>query len=429
MSRQNSHRKTGCTECENAGAVSRRRFLQAIGVTGAAVATSPLFAARAAFATGAYSGPILIVLSLRGGIDGLSLVPPVGDADYARNRPNIAIPQARAIDTGDRLFGLHPSLAPLQPLWNNGQLAAVHAVGTPDQSRSHFEATDTLERAAPGSSLRTGWLDRVLGVAGSGTVFEAVALGDGTAPGLLAGPEQALATYSLDSFTLQSLDWVGPRLTTALRALHSDANLPNQFAATMTLDALDTVANVVTNFGGAHNGAVYPDFEKNRLAAGLADAAALIRADVGLQALTLDVDSWDMHADLGNGGDGWFADQIGGVAAAIAAFAVDLGALFDKVTIVTLSEFGRRVQENGSGGVDHGHGNAVLLAGGGLTTAKVHGTWPGLADANLDDGDVAGTTDYRNILGEYLVKRAGLTTSQLSSVFPGFTPTFLGAFS
>jgi uncharacterized protein (DUF1501 family) len=327
------------------------------------------------------------------------------------------------------MFGLHPSLAPLQPLWNAGKLAAVHAVGTPDQSRSHFEATDTLERAAPGSSLRTGWLDRVLGVAGTGTVFEAVALGDGTAPGLLAGPQQALATYSLDSFKLQSLDWVGPRLTTALRALHSDANLPNQGAATMTLDALDTVAGVVTNFGGPHNGAVYPNVERNRLAAALADAAALIRADVGLQALTMDVDSWDMHSGLGAGGDGWFADQIGGVAAAIAAFATDLGALFDKVTIVTLSEFGRRVEENGSGGVDHGHGNAVLLAGGGLTTAKVWGTWPGLADAKLDDGDLAGTTDYRNILGEYLVKRGGLSTGQLGTVFPGLTPSFVGAFT
>lgn len=429
MSRQNTHRRTGCPECEDAGGLSRRRFLQAVGVTGATVAASPMLAARAAFAAGSYSGPILLVLSLRGGMDGLSLVPPVGDADYARLRPSIAIPSARAIGTGDRMFGLHPALAPLQPLWNSGKLAAVHAVGTPDSSRSHFEATDTLERAAPGSSIRTGWLDRVLGVAGTGTVFEAVALGDGTAPGLLTGPELALATYSLDSFSLQGLDWVGPRLTTALRALHSDPTLPNQGAATMTLDALETVANVVTNFGGPRNGAVYPDFNSNRLAAALADAAALIRADVGLQALTLDVDNWDMHSGLGAGGDGWFADQIGGVAAAIAAFATDLGALFDRVTIVTLSEFGRRVEENGSGGVDHGHGNAVLLAGGGLAAAKVHGTWPGLAAADLDDGDLAGTTDYRNILGEYLVKRAGLSTGQLGTVFPGLTPTFLGAFT
>jgi uncharacterized protein (DUF1501 family) len=428
MSRQNVHRRTGCTECESAGVLSRRRFLQAAGVTGAAVGASPFLAARAAFAAGAWNGPILIVLSLRGGMDGLSLVPPLGDADYARNRPTIAIPAAGAIDTGDHMFGLHPALAPLKPLWNSGKLAAVHAVGTPDASRSHFEATDVLERAAPGSSVRTGWLDRVLGTAGSGTVFEAVALGDGTAPGLLAGPAQALTTYSLDSFTLQSLDWVGPRLTTALRALHSDAKLPNQAAATMTLDALTTAANVVTTFGGPRNGAVYPDVKKNRLAAGLADAAALIRANVGLQALTLDVGNWDMHAGLGAGGDGWFGDQIGAVAAAIAAFAVDLGALFDKVTIVTLSEFGRRVTENGSGGVDHGHGNAVLLAGGGLSAAKVHGTWPGLAAADLDHGDLAGTTDYRQILGEYLVRRMGLSTAQLGTVFPGVTPNFVGAF-
>lgn len=425
-----SHRKSnGCPECADTNSLSRRRFLQAVGVTGAAVAAGPLLSARAAYAAGSWSGPILVVISLRGGMDGLSLVPPIGDPAYAVKRPTIAITEATAIPTGDRMFGLHPALSPLQSLWNNGKLAAVHAVGTPDQTRSHFSATDELERAAPGTSIRTGWLDRVLGVAGTGTVFEAVALGDGTAPGLLAGPQQALATYSLDSFTLQSLDWVGPRLTTALRALHSNPDLPNQGAATMTLDALATVSSVLTNFGGPRNGAVYPNPEQNRLSAALKDAAALIRADVGLQALTMDVGDWDMHAGLGSPGEGWFHDQAGGVAAALAAFAQDLGTTFDRVTVVTLSEFGRRVEENGSGGVDHGHGNAVLLAGGGLSSAKVFGTWPGLADAKLDDGDLAGTTDYRNVLGEYLVKRMGLSTSQLGQVFPGITPSFVGAFA
>lgn len=416
-----------CAECASAGALSRRRFLQAIGAAGAAVAASPMLSARAAYAAGPYSGPILIVLSLRGGMDGLSLVPPLGDADYARNRPNIAVPASTAIPTGNPMFGLHPALAPLQPLWSNGRAAVVHAVGTPDQSRSHFEATDELERAAPGSSLRTGWLDRVLGVAGTGTVFEAVALGWGGVPGSLAGPHGALSTYSLESFTLQSLDWVGSRLTTVLRAVHNNPDLPHADDATLTLDALGTVASVVANHAGPRNGATYP--AESRLGASLADAAALIRADVGLQALTIDVDNWDMHSGLGNAGGGWFAEQMGEVAASLAAFAVDLGSAFDRVTVVTLSEFGRRVEENGSGGVDHGHGNAVLLLGGGLVGGTVHGSWPGLADNNLDEGDLAGTTDFRNVLGEYLVKRAGLTTSQLATVFPGVTPQFVGAFS
>lgn len=419
---------SSCPDCAHAGALSRRRFLQAVGVAGAAVAASPMLAARAAYASGTYTGPILIVLSLRGGMDGLSLVPPLGDPDYARNRPSIAVPSGSAIPTGNPMFGMHPALAPLQPLWNGGALAFVHAVGTPDQSRSHFEATDELERAAPGSSLRTGWLDRVLGVAGTGTTFEAVALGWGGVPGLLAGPHGALSTYSLESFTLQSLNWVGPRLTTVLRALHSNADLPYADDATLTLDALGTMASVVANHSGPRNGATYPT--ESRLGAALADAAALIRADVGLQALTIDVDNWDMHSGLGNAVDGWFATQMGEVASALAAFATDLGpTLFNRVNVVTLSEFGRRVEENGSGGVDHGHGNAVMLLGGGLDGTKVHGTWPGLADNQLDWGDLAGTTDFRNVLGEFLVKRAGLTTSQLGTVFPGLTPQFVGAFS
>lgn len=417
---------SSCRECDESGTLSRRRFLQAIGVTGAAVAASPLLSARAAFAAGVYTGPILLVISLRGGMDGLSLVPPIGDADYARKRPNIAVPAATAIATGDRMFGLHPALAPLTPLWSGGKLAFVHAVGSPDQTRSHFSATDELERAAPGTSIRTGWLDRVLGVAGTGTTFEAVALGSGGVPRLLSGPSNALSVHSLANFKLQSLDWVGPRFTTVLRAVHSNPDLPFAAAATTTLDALDTAAAVLTTHGGVRNGAVYP--QNSRLGSALADAAALIRANVGLQALAVDVGDWDMHSGLGNAGGGDFAAKAGEVAAAVAAFATDLGNAFDRVTVVTLSEFGRRVQENGSGGVDHGYGNAVLLAGGGLVGTTVHGPWPTLADAELDHGDLAGTTDYRNVLGEYLVKRAGLTTGQLSTVFPGLTPQFVGAF-
>ncbi|GAA0633687.1 DUF1501 domain-containing protein [Sporichthya brevicatena] len=426
MTRQIPSPNDGCPECAEVGTLNRRRFLQALGVTGAAVAATPALSARAAYAAGAYSGPILLVISLRGGMDGLSLVPPVGDPDYARKRPNIAIPTATAIPTGNPTFGLHPALAPLKPLWNDGRLAFVHAVGSPDASRSHFSATDELDRAAPGTSIRTGWLDRVLGVAGTGTTFEAVALGTGGVPRLMSGPNEALGLASLATFKLQSLDWVGPRLTTALRALHDNANLPHASAATATLAALDTAASVVTNHGSPRNGAVYP--KNSALGAALADAAALIRANVGLQALAVDVGDWDMHSGLGNRGEGAFAVKAGDIAASLAAFATDLGDAFNRVTVVTLSEFGRRVQENGSGGVDHGYGNAVLLAGGGLVGTKVHGTWPTLADAKLDHGDLAGTTDFRNVLGEYLVKRAGLTTSQLGTVFPGVTPSFVGAF-
>jgi uncharacterized protein (DUF1501 family) len=410
--------------------MSRRKFLQRLGIAGAAgVATGSLISTRAAFAsTPTWDGPILIVLSLRGGFDGLSAVAPIGDPDYATKRPGIAIPSGTALPTGDRMFGLHPSFAPLKPMWDARTMAAVHAVGTPDQTRSHFSATAELEQAAPGSSLRTGWLDRVLGAAGTGTVFEAVQLGSGKPAGLLAGDAPVMSTYRLTDFTLDSLDWVGARMTNTLHALHSNTTLPMAAPALLTLAALDTTAAVVAGHPGPANGASYP--ANSDLGKALSDAAALIRGNVGVQAITVDVGNWDMHENLGSAGTGWMADNLSDVANSIAAFATDVGpAVMSKVTIVTLSEFGRRVEQNGSGGVDHGHGNVVLLVGGGLAGGQVHGTWPTLADDALDDGDLAGTTDYRDVLSECLSKRFGLSQSDLSAVFPGFTPTFPGAFS
>jgi uncharacterized protein (DUF1501 family) len=406
--------------------MSRRRFLQAIGVTGTALAASSLLPARAAWAAGPHRGPVLVVISLRGGMDGLSLVPPVGDPHYALARPSIAVPPRTALPTGDPRFGLHPALAPLRPLWQSGRLAFVHAVGSPDASRSHFEATAELERAAPGGSVHSGWLDRVVAVNGTHSAFEAVALGVGGRPGLLTGRSDVLTMPSLDAFTLSAPEPLRPAMIAALRALHDDPRLPHADAGRTTLDALATLAKVRKDNKGPGNGVTYP--AGNRLGAALADAAQLIRADVGLAALALEVGGWDMHIALGNAGEGQFAGLIGQVAQAIAAFATDLGEDFDRVTVVTLSEFGRRVAQNGSGGVDHGYGNAVLLAGGGLAGAKVHGRWPGLGKDDLDHGDLAGTTDYRDVLGEFLVTRAGLSAGELSTVFPGLRPRFVGAF-
>ncbi len=412
--------------CPEQRGLSRRRFLQGLGVAAGAVAAAPLVSSRAAYAAG-YSGNVLVILSLRGGFDGLSAVAPVGDPDYARTRPGIAVPASLALPTGDRRFGLHPALAPLLPLWQAGTMAAVHAVGTPDLSRSHFSATEELERAAPGTSLRTGWLDRVLGANGSGTVFEAVQLGSGTPAPLLAGPSPALAARSLKDFSLASRDWVGPRMTDTLRALHTGTTLPAVPAALTTFAALDATAAAVKADAGPGGGAVYPP--RNDLAAALQDAAVLIRANVGLQALTLDVGDWDLHSDLGAAGGGTMATKLADLAAALAAFVKDLGPLFAKVNVVTVSEFGRRVAENGSGGVDHGHGNAVLLLGGGLRGGQVHGRWPGLTDPALDAGDLAGTTDYRDVLAEALLRRGGLPPAALSAVFPGLSPQPVGAFA
>lgn len=416
-----------CAHAHPGPALSRRRLLQGLGLVGVAAA-APTLSSRAAYAAGgSWDGPVLLVLSLRGGFDGLSAVAPVGDPDYVRARPTIAVPAASALPTGDRMFGLHPALAPLLPLWQAGTMAAVHAVGTPDGSRSHFTAMDELERAAPGTSIRTGWLDRVLGIAGTGSAFEAVQLGSGTPARLLAGPVPALAARSLAGFNLLGADRVGTRMADTLRALHTDSPLPCAAPALLALRALDETARVVAADPGPQGGATYPT--GSPLGAALADAAVLLRADVGLQTLTVDVGAWDLHADLGARGTGPMAAQLADLAGSLAAFARDLGPLFDRVTVVTISEFGRRVAENGSGGADHGHGNAVLLLGGGLRGGRVHGQWPGLRPDALDQGDLAGTTDYRDVLAEYLVNRFGLSTTALADVFPGLTPAPPGAFT
>lgn len=429
MPAQRGHEHDGCDHASTSVGLNRRRVLQGMGLVGGAALASPLISSQAAYAaSGSWDGNVLIVLSLRGGFDGVSAIVPVGDASYAAARPNLAIPAQRTLPTGDRLFGLHPSLASVKPLWDAGAMCAVHAVGTPNTSRSHFYASDDLDRAAPGTSIRTGWLDRALGLVAAGSVFEGVHLGGGNAGILFTGPVSALSSSSLADISLAGADWVGARMTTALKELHQGSTRPGITEAMTMLDALGTVAGVVKTDTKPKNGAVYPTSDE--IGSPLADAARLIRANVGLQMLTIDFDNWDFHADFGTRGEGAYADKLKLLADSIAAFATDLGpTLWAKTTIVTVSEFGRRIAENGSGGVDHGFGNAMMLFGGGLKGGgKVLGTWPGLTSNALFDGDLAGTTDYRNVMADILVNRCRITEAKLSTVFPGLTRKTTGAY-
>jgi uncharacterized protein (DUF1501 family) len=405
-----------------AAALSRRTLLKGLGLGALAAAGTPAFAQAVYADTPGYDGDILIVLSLRGGMDGLSAVAPVGDPDYARLRPTIAVPASKAVPTGDRMFGLHPALAPLQPLWDAGLFGAVHAVGTPDQSRSHFQATEELERAAPGSGLRTGWLNRVMGTRPtSGSPFESMQAGKGIPSPLLGGPDPVLAVKSLEGFTLAA-DWTGPRFAAAVAALHAGSPRPWAAAASSTLAAVGRTAELAKADPAPAHGASYPATDLGRA---MRDVARLVKADAGLQSVAVDMGDWDLHSGLGAAGGGEMADRLGDLAGALLAFATDIGAaMLARTTLVTMSEFGRRAAENGSGGADHGHGNAVLLLGGGIVGGKVHGRWPGLTDASLDHGDLAGTTDYRDVLADVLRHRCGM--SDLSSVFPGYTPRALG---
>jgi uncharacterized protein (DUF1501 family) len=404
--------------------VSRRTVLAGAGMVGLAGLAAPLLSTQVAYAASpSYTGDVVVVLSLRGGFDGLSALPPVGDPGYLAARPTIGIPAPLATPLSG-VFGLHPGLAALKPLWSAGRLAALHAVGQPSPTRSHFEATGELERAAPGSTIRTGWLDRVLTVRGAAGPFQAVTVGGASLPLTLAGPAPATSMSSVDSFSLATWSGIAPQFQTALSTLYGDVDGPASTQAATTLGAL-SAATAMKNAGYAPaNGAVYPT---SALGNALRDVARLIKNPATpVQVVTVDYGNWDMHVDQGAPGNpaGWMHRQLLDLAACLVAFDKDLGTTMGRVSLVTLSEFGRRVVENGSGGADHGHGNVVFVLGGGVRGGQMYGAWPGLTPAVLDQGDLPMATDYRNVLGEILVKRCGITS--LSGVFPGLAYAPLG---
>jgi uncharacterized protein (DUF1501 family) len=407
--------------CPESRGLARRSLLKGLAAgVGLAVVDGPVPGTRYAFgASSPYVGDTLVVLSLRGGFDGLNAIVPVGDPAYLAARPSIGLPERVLIPAGG-IFGLHPALAPLKPFWDDGTFGAVHAVGQVNPTRSHFQAMTELERAAPGSSVRTGWLDRTLGLRAPGSVFQGAQVGSTETPLSLSGPAPELTLHTLKDFDVNGA-WDATeraRWTTALRALHADAPEVIAGPARAALGAVTTAAAITAQTDPAANGAQYPD---STLGAALRDVARLMKQGVGLQVACVDDGDWDMHAGVGAPDDGWMHDNLTDLAQALAAFATDLGSLLGGVTLVTLSEFGRRVGENASGGVDHGHGNAVLLLGGGVAGGKVHGRWPGLDDAHLVDGDLAGTTDHRALLAEILAVRCG--QSDVTQIFPGLGPT------
>lgn len=412
-------------EQRGCSAIPRRRVLQA-GLLGAGAAAwamaNPISMRVAMAAEPNYAGDVLVVLSLRGGHDGLSAIIPIGDPNYLTARPNIGIPSSSVISLGDPLFALHPAMAPLKPFWDNGTFGAVHAVGQPDETRSHFEAMEAMEKAAPNSSLRTGWLDRAIGLRGmSGSVFQALQMGNSSTTMAFNGDSQELALGSIGDFKLQGTGGSDPediaetkRWIDAIKAMNVDAPATIKAPLTAAMGALETAASLAAQTYVPL--APYPDTD---LARALRDTAQLIKANIGVQVVALDFDSWDMHENLGRFDDewGWMRRQLDELSGAMAAFATDLGPKFNSTTLVTMSEFGRRVEENQSGGVDHGHGNSMMLLGGNVNGKQVHGEWPTLAPDKLDNGDLAGKQDYRVVLAEILEKRCN--QPNISSVFPG----------
>jgi len=423
-----THETDGVRECgcpEDTGELSRRSFLAGAAATGALTGlVSAGLSTSTAFAATPYHGDVMVVLSLRGGMDGLNVVVPTGDPDYHNLRPTIGI-KARALLPLEGIFGLHPAMKPLMPWWRKGKLGFVHAVGQQSPSRSHFQAMADMEAAAPGSSLRTGWLDRTLGLRARGTSLQGCQVGSNLAAGMFIGPSPEMVMTTVPEFTMHGVpDAAGRRnWTRALRKLQHGAPETLRAPTQATIEALGQVAPLQRQGYRPRSTAHYPNTE---LGQALKSVAWLIKARVGLQVAAVDYGDWDMHAGMGRTDKGWLHDKMTELSQALNAFALDLGPKLDNVTLITLTEFGRRAAENGSQGTDHGHGQAVMLLGGGVRGGRVHGAWPGLRDVDLDQGDLAGPNDYRALLAEILEKRCGAGTAATSQVFPGLSSDRIG---
>lgn len=375
---------------------------------------------QTAFAKTGRADNVLVVLSQRGGCDGMSLVVPYGDPAYAAARPTIGIPPSKLLQT-DGMFGLHPQLAPLQGFWKQGRLAAVHAVGLPAPNRSHFSAIEEVEEADPGSSERIGWLNRMVGMTDPGSLYAAIQVGQEVPETEISGPQPCLAASDVEKVHVY-----GP--VNAMQQRKASLKYAwGQFGGSLGqagLDALDTAARwspVLRIPEQPQHGAEYPGTD---LGDALAQSARVIRADVGAEVITVDHSSWDMHADLGTLDSGLMRIMAGDLAQSVAAFFIDLGSLAEHVTLVTVSEFGRRVAENGDAGLDHGYGNAMFVMGAGVKGGQVYGRWPWLDPAHLVDGDLKVTTDYRSVLYEVVSSR--FPAVSLHKLFPGFHPKRVG---
>ncbi|AVP98740.1 hypothetical protein C7S18_16775 [Ahniella affigens] len=359
---------------------------------------------------------VLVVVFQRGGMDGLNAVVPYGDADYYRLRPTIGLPRpgqgTGAVLDLDGFFGFHPSLAPLLPIYQAGQLAVVQATGFKHESRSHFECQDRIERATMATrSVTTGWLNRHLSVIGGDASFQSVAVGNAL-PGSLRGPAPVIGLRSIGDFTLQTQSKRKALLEAQLQRLY-DTNDLLAATGTQALGSIDELSQANPLQYPVEHGATYPN---TTFGSQMQQIAQLIKAGVGLEVASADIGGWDHH----NNEAPQMNTLLGELANTLAAFHTDLGAVnMANVTVLTMTEFGRRAYQNASSGTDHGSAFCTIAMGGGVLGGQVYRAWPGLSDARLYNGDLDITIDYRDVLAEALSKRHG--NSNLSSVFPDYT--------
>ena len=414
--------------------LTRRIFLRGSAIAMAGMGSAPMWLARAAAAEGRKRKTMLAIF-MRGAADGLNIVAPFGDPRYREVRPTLGLQPPRPQDENpnngpfgslidlDGKFGLHPGLRLFKELWDKKQLAIVEAAGSPDPSRSHFDAQDYMESGTPGKA-GNGWLNRALGDPGpDASPLRAVALSN-RVPRTLRGTYQAVALGNVQDFRISDRDRLA--ILKNMYSLTPDATMrrtgTDAFEAMKMLQSMsgDRPANGERQAPQQNNRPSYN--AGGQLGRNLQELARLIKSDAGVEAAFAEVDGWDHHQNENQ----QLPNLLNQFSNAIVSFCQDLGDRMEDVVIVTMSEFGRTVEENGTGGTDHGHGSLMMVLGGPVQGGKVYGEWPGLEKEQLFEGrDLAVTTDFRTVLSELLQGHLGRT--DLSSVFPGFKPgTSLG---
>jgi uncharacterized protein (DUF1501 family) len=413
--------------------LTRRYFLKSAGLSLFGVGLVPSFMRRTAFALDqpgrSTRRKVLVGVFQRGAADGLNIVIPFGEREYYSLRPSISIPEPARISPAsetaidlDGFFGFHPSLASLKPLFDARHLAVIHAAGSPDSTRSHFDAQDYMESATPGlKSTPDGWLNRYLQITSETDVtpFRAVAF-SARMPRSLLGPAPALAVDHLRSLRFgarsRARNAGGGEMQGALEAMYASASDPLlKGTARETFEAVSTLQQIGVEDYQPANGAEYP---RGPLGQSLQQVAQLIKADVGLEVAFAEVGGWDHHVKEG-GVQGQLANSLKQFGEALAAFHQDLGDRMADIVVLTMTEFGRAARENGNRGTDHGHANVMFVLGGPVRGGRVYGKWPGLKPGQLFEGrDLALTTDFRDVFAEVLVRHLGAL--QAGSIFPGF---------
>ena len=405
--------------------MNRRFFLHKGALAVAGTAAMPNFLVRSILAQAAPAkSQRLVVIFQRGAVDGLNVVVPYREKNYYSMRPSIGIPQNQVVDL-DGFFGLHPSLAAFKPLYDAGNLAVVHACGSPDMSRSHFDAQDYMESGTPGvKNTEDGWLNRALqaedmlhrcaGTCEAHSAFRALALGPDV-PRTLAGKIPAIAFSNMNTFTVGARGPQPGPAASAFEAMYAGSG-DHIFHAAGD-ETFEAVKMLKAANPAQYQPAANVQYPTSEFGNSMKQIAQLLKANLGVEAAFTDVSGWDTHQNQG-GVNGQLSNRLTDFSNSIAAFWRDMGDDAGDITLVTMSEFGRTARENGTGGTDHGHANAMFILGGQVKGGKVYGKWPGLDNDQLNEGrDLALTTDYRQVLGEVVTHTLG--AENLEVVFPG----------